>query len=115
MANLLIIIFISATLFLSVFNVEAKELDLNDLEALIIKVSKKFSRTYCNTFKFGISNDGAMEFALGETNKEFSKNKLYRYLNSEDLKNNIIANIENECQVYELPELDLSSLDIGNS
>ena len=115
MANLFIIFFISTSFFFSVFNVEAKELDKSELDGLIIKVSKKFSRTYCNTFKFGISNDGAMEFALGETNKEFSKNKLYQYLNSEDLKNNIISNIENECQVYELPELDLTRLDIDNN
>ena len=43
------------------------------LEKYTKKISNKFTRTYCNTTKFGISFEGALAFAIGETNKEFKK------------------------------------------
>tara|TARA_B100001029_G_C14922889_1_gene373020 strand:+ start:61 stop:405 length:345 start_codon:yes stop_codon:yes gene_type:complete len=112
MAKSIISICIAAILFLYSFQVNAEDIDQKNLDKLVVKVSKKFSRTYCNTYKFGISNEGAIEFALGETNKEFSNNKLFKYISKNDLSPKIISNIETECQVYDFPEVDLTQLDI---
>ena len=71
------------------------------------KISNKFTNTYCNTSKFGISYEGALAFAIGETNKEFKKNKLNKLIDYSLLKNSIVNDLENNCQVY---DFDISSL-----
>ena len=71
------------------------------LEKYTKKISNKFTRTYCNTTKFGISYDGALAFAIGETNKEFKNNKLNKFINYSLLKNSIVNDLENNCQVYD--------------
>ena len=57
------------------------------LEKYTKKISNKFTRTYCNTSKFGISYEGALAFAIGETNKEFKNNKLNKLIDYSLLKN----------------------------
>ena len=78
------------------------------LEKYTTKISNKFTRTYCNTIQFGISNEGALAFAIGETNKEFKNNKLNKYIDYSLLKNSIVNDLENNCQVY---DFDISSLE----
>ena len=72
------------------------------------KISNKFTRTYCNTSKFGISYEGALAFAIGETNKEFKNNKLNKLIDYSLLKNSIVNDLENNCQVY---DFDISNLE----
>ena len=74
--------------------VNSIELSDNTLEKYVYKISRKFSSTYCNTIKFGISNKGALEFALGETKKEFKNNKNNELIDYSLLKNNIVNNLE---------------------
>ena len=95
-------------------SISAAEINKNTLEKLNNKVSKKFSRTFCNTTKFGIATEGAIEFSIGETNKEFAKNKNVNYLNPEDLKNTILENIQEECQFYDFPSEELVRLNFLN-
>ena len=71
------------------------------LEKYTRKISNKFTRTYCNTSKFGISYEGALAFAIGETNKEFKNNKLNNFIDYSLLKNSIVNDLENNCQVYD--------------
>tara|TARA_B100000524_G_scaffold57082_1_gene26543 strand:- start:72 stop:413 length:342 start_codon:yes stop_codon:yes gene_type:complete len=78
------------------------------LEKYTNKISNKFTRTYCNTSKFGISYEGALAFAIGETNKEFKNNKLNELIDYSQLKNSIVDDLENNCQVY---DFDISSLE----
>ena len=78
------------------------------LEKYTKKVSNKFTSTYCNTTKFGISYEGALAFAIGETNKEFKKNKLNKLIDYSLLKNSIVNDLENKCQVY---DFDISTLE----
>ena len=80
----------------------------NNLEKYTKKISNKFTRTYCNTSKFGISYDGALAFAIGETNKEFKNNKLNKLIDYSLLKNSIVNDLENNCQVY---DFDINSLE----
>ena len=116
MVKLIIGFFIS---FLFLFPTNAaysKEFSQKSIDNLTNKVAKKFSRTFCNTSNFGISDEGAIEFAVGETNKEFSKNKLIEFVNFDEVSKKIITNIETDCQVFDFPFNELTKLEsIKNS
>jgi len=101
-------IFILTLLFL--FNTPVYSLDTssNSLDKYTKKISNKFTRTYCNTTKFGISYEGALAFAIGETNKEFKNNKLNKLIDYSLLRNSIVNDLENNCQVY---DFDISNLE----
>ena len=94
------------------FNSPVYSLDTSSktLEKYTKKISNKFTRTYCNTTKFGISYDGALAFAIGETNKEFKKNKLNKFIDYSLLKNSIVNDLENNCQVYDFAISKLENL-----
>ena len=97
---------------LVLFNSPVYSLDTSSktLEKYTKKISNKFTRTYCNTTKFGISYDGALAFAIGETNKEFKKNKLNKFIDYSLLKNSIVNDLENNCQVYDFAISKLEKL-----
>ena len=80
------------------------------LEKYTEKISNKFTRTYCNTTNFGISDEGALAFATGETNKEFKNNKLNKLIDYSLLKNSIVNDLENMCQVYDFEISNLENL-----
>jgi len=80
------------------------------LEKYTNKFSSKFTRTYCNTANFGISFEGALAFAIGETNKEFKNNKLNNLIDYSLLKNSIVNDLENNCQVYDFEISNLENL-----
>ena len=80
------------------------------LEKYTKKISNKFTRTYCNTTKFGISYEGALAFAIGETNKEFKNTKLNKLIDYSLLKNSIVNDLENNCQVYDFGISNLENL-----
>ena len=88
-------IFILALIFL--FNSPVYSLDTSSktLEKYTKKISNKFTRTYCNTSKFGISYEGALAFAIGETNKEFKKNKLNSLIDYPHLKTLMLRGFSN--------------------
>ena len=95
-------------LFLFSTPVYSLDTSSKSLEKYTKKISNKFTRTYCNTTKFGISYEGALAFAIGETNKEFKKNKLNKLIDYSLLKNSIVNDLENNCQVY---DFDISNLE----
>ena len=80
------------------------------LEKYTKRISNKFTRTYCNTTKFGISYEGALAFAVGETKKEFKNNKLNKFIDYSLLKNSIVNDLENNCQVYDFATSNLEIL-----
>ena len=100
------------TTLLLIFSSPVYSLDTSSkiLEKYTKKISNKFTRTYCNTSKFGISYDGALAFAIGETNKEFKNNKLNKLINYTLLKNSIVNDLENNCQVYDFAVSNLENL-----
>ena len=67
-------IFILTLLLLFSSPVYSLDISSKTLEKYTKKISNKFTRTYCNTSNFGISYEGALAFAIGETNKEFKNN-----------------------------------------
>ena len=84
------------------------------IEKYSLKISSKFANTYCNSIKFGISKDGALRFSIGETNKEFSNNKLNNFIDYELLNKNILLSLKNNCQIYYFPEYELDKLVFKN-
>ena len=110
MINRVFTIFILTLLLL--FNSPVYSLDSSSktLEKYTKKISNKFTRTYCNTTKFGISYEGALAFAIGETNKEFKNNKLNKFIDYSLLKNSIVNDLENNCQVYDFASSSLEKL-----
>ena len=103
-------IFILTLLLLFVNPVYSLDTSSKTLEKYTQKISNKFTRTYCNTTKFGISYEGALAFAIGETNKEFKNNKLNKLIDYSLLKNSIVNDLENNCQVYDFNISNLKNL-----
>ena len=102
-------IFTLTLLFLFSSPVYSLDTSSKTLEKNTKNISNKFIRTYCNTTKFGISYEGALAFAIGETNKEFKNNKLNKLIDYSLLKNSIVNDLENNCQVY---DFEISNLEI---
>ena len=103
-------IFILTLILLVSSPVYSLDTSYRTLEKYTKKISNKFTRTYCNTSKFGISYEGALAFAIGETNKEFKNNKLNKLIDYSLLKNSIVNDLENNCQVYDFPISNLKNL-----
>ena len=110
MAKSVFTIFILILLLLFSSPVYSIDTSSDTLEKYTKKISNKFTRTYCNTTKFGISFEGALAFAIGETNKEFKKNKLNKFIDYSLLKNSIINDLENNCQIYDFEISNLENL-----
>ena len=86
------------------------ETSSKNLEEYTKRISNKFTRTYCNTSKFGISYEGALAFSIGETTKEFKNNKLNKLIDYSLLKNSIVNDLVNNCQVYDFEISNLENL-----
>ena len=106
-------IFILTLLLLFSSPVYSLETSSKTLEKYTKKISNKFTRTYCNTSKFGISYEGALAFAIGETNKEFKNNKLNKLIDYSLLKNSIVNDLKNNCQVYDFATSNLENLKLN--
>ena len=102
------------TLILLLFSTPVYSLDIpsKTLEKYTKKISNKFSRTYCNTTRFGISYEGALAFATGETKKEFEKNKLNKLIDYSLLKNSILNDLEKNCQIYDFAINNLENFEL---
>jgi len=94
-------IFTLTLLFLFSSPVYSLDTSSKTLERYTKKISSKLTRTYCNTSNFGISYEGSLAFAIGETNKEFKNNKLNKLIDYSLLKNSIVNDLENNFQVYD--------------
>ena len=104
-------IFILTLLLVFIRPVYSLDTSFKTIDKYTKKISNKFTRTYCNTSQFGISSDGALAFAIGEPNKEFKNNKLNNLIDYSLLKNSIVNDLENKCQVYDFPFKSLEKLD----
>ena len=71
MLKRIFIILTLAFLLLNSVPVYSQEASNKSIDNYINKVTNKFTRTYCNSTKFGISDEGALAFAVGETNRFF--------------------------------------------
>ena len=101
---------------LLIFNSPAYPVDTSpkSIEKYTLKISSKFANTYCNSTKFGISEDGALRFSIGETNKEFSNSKLNKFIDYELLNKKILLSLKNNCNISDFPEYELDKLAFKN-
>ena len=106
-------IFTLTLLFLFSSPVYSLDTSFKNLEKYTKKISNKFTRTYCNTTKFGISYEGALAFSIGETNKEFKNNKLNKLIDYSLLKKSIIYDLQNNCQIYDFAISSLENLKLN--
>ena len=106
-------IFILTLLFLFSSPVYSLDTSSKTLEKYTKKISSKFTRTYCNTTKFGISYEGALAFSIGETNKEFKNNKLNKFIDYSLLKDSIVNDLQNSCQIYDFDNSSLENLEFN--
>ena len=102
--------FILTILLVFISPVYSLDISSRTIEKYTNRISNKFSRTYCNATQFGISYEGALAFAIGETNKEFKNNKLNKLIDYKFLKTSIVNSLENDCQVYDFPVKSLEKL-----
>ena len=110
MFNRIFMFLVSSFLLFNCIPAYSKDLSNKSIDNYMNKVANKFSRTYCNTTQFGISEAGALAFALGETNKEFKNNKSNKLLDYSLLFNSIVNSLENKCKVYNFPIKELDKL-----
>ena len=103
-------------IFFLIFDSPAFPLDSSQkaIEKYSLKISTKFTNTYCNSIKFGVNKDGALRFSIEETNKEFSNRKLNRFIDYELINKNILLSLKNNCQIFDFPEYELDKLAFKN-
>ncbi len=64
---------------------------------LIQKVSKSYTKKFCNSIGFGLSQESAMNFSLQENNQVFNKRKDFKSLNKELLAEEIAIAVVEKC------------------
>ena len=87
-------------IFLSIFgsfNLVAVANTENQNDQLIEKISRDFTKKFCNGLAFGLSKDSAMEFADKENSLTFQKKKGFDKLNKKVLANKIAYSVIDTC------------------
>ena len=107
--KIFLIIFFISYFFIS-NPAQSNDISLQKLNNYTNKISSKFTRTYCNTTQFGISAEGALAFAIGETNKEFENNKLNELIDYSILDGEIVKKLKINCNIYDFPISSLEKL-----
>ena len=64
---------------------------------LINKVSKSYTKKFCNSIGFGLSRESAMKFSFEENKKVFKKRKEFNNINRELLAEEIAISVVENC------------------
>ena len=64
---------------------------------LIKKISKSYTKKFCNSIAFGLSKESAMIFSLKENKQVFSKRKGINNIDKEKLAEEISLSVVEEC------------------
>ena len=98
------LILFSFFLIFGSFNLELEALTINKNDQLIGRISKDFSKKFCNGIGFGLSQESAMNFAMKENVATFKKKGI------ENIDNKLIA----EKMSIEVVDKCGYSLDLSN-
>ena len=86
--------------FSFVFNI----LDIKSVEAstiendkLIERISKDYTKKFCNSLAFGLSRESAMNFSNKENNMIFKKKKGFDSLDKDEIANKIAISVVEDC------------------
>ena len=69
----------------------------SDNSALIKKVSKGYTKKFCNAIGFGLSKESAMNFSIEENKQVFKKRKGINSINKELLAEEIANSVVERC------------------
>tara|TARA_Y100001968_G_C18731698_1_gene424826 strand:- start:103 stop:498 length:396 start_codon:yes stop_codon:yes gene_type:complete len=95
LSQLITCIFILSTIIcINAEIVSAKE---NDPSILIKKVSKSYTKKFCNAIAFGLSKESAMNFSIKENNQVFENRKGFKDMDKELLSEEIAISVVEEC------------------
>ena len=64
---------------------------------LIEKVSRSYTKKFCNSIGFGLSKESSMNFSLQENNQVFNKRKDFKNINKEALAEEIAIGVIEKC------------------
>ena len=93
---ILSIVFIFSLSF-GLFNLKVFAYSEKQNNQLIDKISKDYTKKFCNGIGFGLSKESAMNFANKENNLTFHNKKGIDTINKELLANNIAISIIDTC------------------
>ena len=91
----LILFFIVISFGSFIEEVSAESVKQND--KLIERISKDYTKKFCNGVAFGLSKESAMSFANKENNLIFQNKKGFDMLNKETLATNISISVIENC------------------
>tara|TARA_B100000214_G_C23944216_1_gene617212 strand:- start:106 stop:510 length:405 start_codon:yes stop_codon:yes gene_type:complete len=94
--RLLAIIFFMFSTFSILNTEELYALDNGD-PILMKKVSKSFTKKFCNSIGFGLSKDSAIVFSLKENNQVFKRRKGFNNLDKDLLADKIATEVVENC------------------
>ena len=82
---------------LTVFHTEVAQATENDPSTLIKKVSKSYTKKFCNAIGFGLSKESAMNFSIEENKQVFKNKKGINEINKEFLAEEIATLVIEKC------------------
>ncbi len=83
------------------FNLDVQALTINQNEKLIERISKDFSKKFCNGIGFGLSKESAMNFAMKENIAIFKNKKGVEDIDNKVMAEKITLSVVDKCG-YEL-------------
>tara|TARA_B100000965_G_scaffold305970_1_gene264902 strand:- start:449 stop:859 length:411 start_codon:yes stop_codon:yes gene_type:complete len=86
---------LSSTLF--IFQTKVLYALESDPSVFLKKVSKSYTKKFCNAIAFGLSKDSAMSFSLEENKQVFQKRKEMKDINHQLLAEDIAYSVVEEC------------------
>ena len=89
------IILIFSTLF--IFHADELHASESADSTLIKKVSRSYTKKFCNSIGFGLSKESSMNFSLKENNQVFNKRKNFENINKEALAEEIAIGVIEKC------------------
>jgi len=97
----LIVNFLSLVLFLftttTVININLVSALENNSSPLTKKISKDYTKKFCNAVAFGLSKESAMNFSFEENKKVFQKRKGIKDINEKNLAKEISISVIENC------------------
>ena len=89
------IVLIFSTLF--IFHTDELYASESADSTLIKKVSRSYTKKFCNSIGFGLSKESSMNFSIKENNQVFNKRKNFENINKEALAEEIAIGVIEKC------------------
>ena len=93
------------------FNLDLNALTINENDKLIGRMTKDFSKKFCNGIGFGLSKESAMNFAMKENMATFKNKKGIESIDNKALAEKISSSVVDKCGFV----LNLSGEEWGNN